>query len=74
MSEQTWTVIQFEEDYSVEAVPSTWIQGQLCLWPPYSKDKLMSAIRKHASLNTCWPSYKIRSFRNSTFGGFLYLK
>lgn len=67
MCEKTWTVIQFEEDCSVEAVPSTWIQGQFCHWPTYSREKIMTAIRKHESLNTCWPSYKIRSFRNSTF-------
>ncbi|XP_029171707.1 uncharacterized protein LOC114941033 [Nylanderia fulva] len=67
MCEQTWTVIQFEQDCSVEAVPSTWIQGQFCYWPTYSRDKITSAIRKHESLNTCWPSYKIRNFRNSTF-------
>lgn len=74
MCEKTWTVIQFEEDCSVEAVPSIWIQGQFCHWPTYSREKLMTAIKKHESLNTCWPSYKIRSFRNSTFGEFLYLK
>ncbi|XP_019884176.2 uncharacterized protein LOC105254819 isoform X2 [Camponotus floridanus] len=67
MCEQTWTVIQFEEDCSVEAVPSTWIQGQFCHWPTYSQEKLMTAIRKHESLNTRWPCYKIRNFRNSTF-------
>ncbi|XP_029172871.1 uncharacterized protein LOC114941881 [Nylanderia fulva] len=70
MCEQTWTVIQFEQDCSVEAVPSTWIQGQFCYWPTYSRDKITSAIRKHESLNTCWPSYKIRNFRNSTFDNY----
>lgn len=74
MSERTWTIVQFEEDNSVEAVPSTWIQGRTCLWPTYSQDKLMTAIRRHEPLNTCWPSYQIRSFRNSTFGKFLYRK
>jgi len=74
MDEKTWTVVQFEEDQTVEAVPSTWVQGQYCHWPTYSHDKLRAAIRKHEPLNTCWPSYKIRSFRNSTCSKFLYLK
>lgn len=74
MDEQTWTVVQFEEDCSVEAVPSTWIQGHFCHWPTYSRNKLMVAIKKHEALNTCWPTYKIRSFRNSTFSEFLYFK
>lgn len=43
-------------------------------WPTYSQAKLMSAIRKHEPLNTCWPSYKIKNFRNSTFSKFLHLK
>ncbi|XP_020299239.1 uncharacterized protein LOC109863392, partial [Pseudomyrmex gracilis] len=70
MGKQTWTVVQFEEDTSVEAVPSTWIQRHFCHWPTYSQDKLMTAIRKHEALNTCWPSYKIKSFRNSTFNDY----
>lgn len=71
MSERTWTIVQFVEDSTVEAVPSTWIQGQTCHWPTYSREKLMTAIRKHEPLNTCWPDYQIRSFRNSTFGAFI---
>lgn len=43
MCEKTWTVIQFEEDCSVEAVSSIWIQGQFCHWPTYSREKLMTA-------------------------------
>lgn len=74
MCEQTWTVVQFEEDSTVEAIPSIWIQGQFCYWPTYSREKLMCAIRKHEPLNTCWPKYKIKNFRNSTFSKFLHLK
>lgn len=55
----------------VEAVPSTWIQGQFCHWPTYSQDKIMNAIKKHEPLKTSWPSYKIKNFRNSTFSEFL---
>lgn len=73
MSVKTWTVVQFEEECSVEAVPSTWIQGNFCHWPTYSQDKLMNAIKKHESMNTCWPRYTIKHFRNATYGKFLYL-
>ncbi|XP_039309118.1 uncharacterized protein LOC105204276 [Solenopsis invicta] len=71
MGEQTWTIVQFEEDETVEAVPSTWIQGQYCHWPTYSHDKLRTAIKKHETLNTCWPVHKIKSFKNFTFNDYL---
>lgn len=64
----TWTVVQFVEDGTVEAIPSNWIQGDMCHWPPYFHQKLVMAIRKCEALNTCWPTHKIKSFRNSTFG------
>lgn len=66
----TWTVVQFIDDGTVEAVPSVWIQGDLCHWPTYSPPKLHAAIRKAEPLNTCWPSHTVKIFRNATFGKF----
>lgn len=71
MDGKTWTVVQFLDDLTVEAIPSSWIQGNNCHWPSFSKEKLNSAIRKSEQLNTCWPIHPIKIFRNATFGKFL---
>ncbi|KAF5300737.1 hypothetical protein FQR65_LT19314 [Abscondita terminalis] len=64
---QSWTIVLFIEDKSVEAVPSHWIQGDICHWPPYTSDKLMHAIKKCELLNTCWPTHPVKIFRNASF-------
>ncbi|KAF5283338.1 hypothetical protein FQR65_LT13903 [Abscondita terminalis] len=67
----TWSIVQFLDDLTVEAVPSSWIQGDNCYWPTFSKSKLNAAITKCESLNTCWPVHKVKIFRNATFGDYL---
>lgn len=64
----TWTVVQFLNDGTVEAVPSNWIQGEICHWPSFAHQKLITAIKKCEPLNTCWPSHNVKIFRNATFG------
>lgn len=64
----SWTVVQFVDDSSVEAVPSTCIQGNYCHWRSFPPYKLINALRKAEPLNTCWPSHQIKIFRNATFG------
>lgn len=64
----TWTVVQFLKDKSVEAVPSSWIIGDLCYWPTYTPDKVTKAIQKGDEVNTHWPSHPVKIFRNATFG------
>lgn len=69
MVERSWTIIQFlDEDMTIEAVPTTWLQGDLCHWPPYQSSKMSNAIRKWEALNTNWPTHKVKVFRNATFG------
>ncbi|CAH1153262.1 unnamed protein product [Phaedon cochleariae] len=67
MEEKSWTVVLFLDDKTVEAIPSNWIQGQLCYWPSLATEKLLQAIRKCEPVNTCWPSHNIKIFRNATF-------
>ena len=70
MEEQTWTVVQFIADGTVETVPSTWIQGDLCHWPTFTQNRLTNAIKKCEPLNKYWPTYKIKIFRNTTFNNY----
>ncbi|XP_011691888.1 PREDICTED: uncharacterized protein LOC105452470 isoform X3 [Wasmannia auropunctata] len=70
MSDQTWTVVRFIDEDTVEAVPSSWIIQNRCYWPPFKNEKIMAIIRKNEQPNTCWPSYEISIFRNSTFADY----
>lgn len=65
---KTWTVVKFTDENTVEAVPTTWIVGKQCHWPPFTHEKVMAAIRNHELINTCWPLHEISTFRNGTFG------
>lgn len=71
MSDHSWTVVRFIDEDTVEAVPSSWILQNRCYWPPFKNEKIMAIIRKNEQPNTCWPSYEISIFRNSTFGKYM---
>ncbi|CAG9822070.1 unnamed protein product [Phaedon cochleariae] len=71
MSTKSWTVVKFEDENTVEAVPTTWILGSSCYWPPYSRDKLVAAIKNFEAPNTHWPLHKMEVFRNATFDSYL---
>lgn len=62
--------MKFLNEETVEAVPTTWIEGTNCYWPTlYTQEKLLNAIKKHEDFNSCWPQFPIETFRNGTFGG-----
>lgn len=64
---KSWTVVCFEADNAVQAVPTRWISGDNCLWPALPLEKLNNAL-KQCDFNSCWPSHKVRIFRNATYG------
>ncbi|XP_039306792.1 uncharacterized protein LOC113004968 [Solenopsis invicta] len=68
--EKLWTVVHFIDENAVEAVPSTWIINNKCYWPPFPKEKIVAAIKKHAKPNTCWPSHDIKTFRNNSYDNY----
>lgn len=66
---KTWTVVLFETDSSVEAIPTSWLTSTTeCVYPPFTGDKVLQAIKSNLELNTCWPTFKVRPFRNATYG------
>nr|XP_023013060.1 uncharacterized protein LOC111503073 isoform X3 [Leptinotarsa decemlineata] len=70
--EATWTIVEFIEENSVEAVPTTWLLGShKCYWPPFPKEKLVSSIRKNEGPNTCWPLHDIVRFGDATYDDYL---
>jgi len=71
VDQSSWTVVRFIDEDTGEAVPSSWIVQNRCYWPPFKNEKIMAIIRKNKEPNTCWPSYEISIFRNSTFGKYM---
>lgn len=69
-SENTWTVVKFIDDNTVNVVPTSWIHDEVqCYWPHLPANKVTQAI-KSGILNTHWPSHKVTIFRNATYGNF----
>lgn len=65
----SWTVVEFLESKTVEAVPTRWLfSDHECFWPPMTRSKINNEIKNHSSPNTCWPLYSIRVFKDGTFG------
>ena len=67
-----WTVVHFVDEDMVEAIPITWLQDNVCYWPPYTGKRLNHAI------STCeeqefgtWRLFKIRQLGNGrTYGNY----
>lgn len=65
--EKTWTVVRFEEENAVEAVPTTWIVNGRCYWPPYTIKKTLKAIKDYVDFDSSW-IYEVYVFKDSTSG------
>ncbi|XP_018572378.1 uncharacterized protein LOC108911826 isoform X2 [Anoplophora glabripennis] len=71
MDKTSWTIVKFDQEDSVEAVPSTWIVGNSCYWPPTTnQERITSAIRRHDIPSTCWPQHKISLLKNAVFDNY----
>lgn len=69
MESKSWSIVEFLEDGAVIAVPSTWIKGNLCYWPPpLSRIQLVNALKQLEPLSTSWQTYDVKVFKNATFG------
>ncbi|KAG5867947.1 hypothetical protein JTB14_020467 [Gonioctena quinquepunctata] len=57
-----WRVVTFLEEDTVEAVPISWIRSpNQCLWPPFSGQKLKTAISKCMSPASDWDVHEART-------------
>ncbi|KAF5301648.1 hypothetical protein FQA39_LY10695 [Lamprigera yunnana] len=66
--DNSWTVIKFIEDNTVQAVLTRWIlNNDKCFWPPYLQDRLIQSIKRCEHQMDNWPVYEIKIFRNSTY-------
>lgn len=68
---ESWTVVKFlktdDNEESVEAVPTSWIVDDECLWPPLSGNNLKNAIKKHATPVSNWRAYNIAHFEDNIY-------
>jgi len=62
---KTWTVVRFEDENVVEAVPTTWISNNTCCWPPYTIEKV---LKDYAECDRSWANYEVYVLKNSTSG------
>ncbi|KAF5302229.1 hypothetical protein FQA39_LY10268 [Lamprigera yunnana] len=66
--DNSWTVIKFIEDNTVQVVPTRWIlNNDKCFWPPYPQDRLIQSIKRCEHQMDNWPVYEIKIFHNSTY-------
>ncbi|XP_046145220.1 uncharacterized protein LOC123988599 [Osmia bicornis bicornis] len=71
MSANTWTVVRFVEDGTIEAVPSAWVRGDLCHWPPLHRNGLTAAIKRSEPVNLSWPTHTIQIFKHGIFDTYI---
>lgn len=64
----TWTVVKFVSDDLIEAVPTNWLEGNICFWPRYETIKMTKAIRNCDPALPTWDKHQVVSFRNATYG------
>ncbi|KAF5283700.1 hypothetical protein FQA39_LY17248 [Lamprigera yunnana] len=66
--DNSWIVIKFIEDNTVQAVPTRWIlNNDKCFWPPYPQDRLIQSIKRCEHQMDNWLVYEIKIFCNSTY-------
>ena len=59
--------LKFIETGEVEAVPSTWVTGDLCRWPNMrDSSKISRAIKEGLTPNSNWSSHNVKVYK--TFG------
>lgn len=65
----SWTVVEFLETNTVEAVPTRWISSNRCYWPSFSsRSKIIAEIKNNVLPDPEWPTYAVRSFKDGTYG------
>ncbi|CAH0562955.1 unnamed protein product [Brassicogethes aeneus] len=68
----TWTVVRFPEENTVEVVPTVWLNKGMCYWPPYTEAQLKDAIGKQESPEPEWSQYQFTHLRNNVFVYYIY--
>lgn len=62
--ENMYIVVSFQEDNSVEAVPSNWYDNGYCVWPTTSQN-ITRLIKKHSHPDE-FPHRKVQAYQMGT--------
>lgn len=67
--EKSWAVIKFpNEKDAVAAVPTTWLRGNQCYWPSWSKERINIAIQNFTPPDVeTWQIHQFTPLRNNVF-------
>lgn len=70
-----WTVVHFIEEETVEAVPTSWVHGETCYWPPFIGSKLTHSINNcETPILSTWTLHKIRELGDGrTYSNYFYI-
>ena len=49
----SFLVVEFTDD-SVDVVPSCWLDGNVCFWPPYRGLRFTAAVKKQEKPGELW--------------------
>lgn len=52
-------IVIFEKTNEVEVVPSKWVNGEHCMWPPNKVD-VVKATKSQEKPGAGWKTYKVR--------------
>lgn len=75
MAADTWTVVKFKIENSVEAILTTWLlENDRCYWPPFTQEKIQQAIKKHDQPNKCWALHTIIKLRYSRVEHMVFIR
>ena len=45
MAHTGWRIVEFTGDETVSEVPSDWVEGGMCYWPPYKPSRTSVTIK-----------------------------
>ncbi|XP_076664783.1 uncharacterized protein LOC143367053 [Andrena cerasifolii] len=68
---RSWSVIKFLEDGFVEAVPSSWLEGEFSFWPPIAAKMVTAVIKKCEPPPPSWPKHQVKLLTRVTFDTYL---
>lgn len=61
-----YSIVHFLNENKVEMVPSLWIDGNNCKWPPTKSSQTINLLRKNlVSPEENWTAYNVRILYSS---------
>jgi len=64
----TYSVVEFIDDCTIEAVPTNWIKNGMCAWPTTKKDSALRKLIERKSLpnDIEYNQYKIKVLKTTS--------